>query len=63
MGEKPQLVVAGPVRSGQHFFYQCSFCHQRFILPEDREPKDAAAELLAAFKEHIVERHPEQGVG
>jgi len=63
MSEKPQLVVAGPVRNGEHFFYECSRCGQRFILPEDRDPKDGAAELLAAFKEHVGEEHSEEVIG
>jgi hypothetical protein len=57
MSEKPQLVVASPVRNGGQFFYECSLCRQQFILPEDREPKDGAAEVLAAFKEHAREEH------
>ncbi len=60
MSEKPQLVVASPARDGVHFFYECSLCRQRFILPEDRDPKNGAAELLAAFKEHTREQHAEQ---
>ena len=59
MGEKAQLTVSGPVRKGEQLFYECSLCRQRFILPEDREPKEAAAELLAAFKEHVGEQHPD----
>ncbi|MGO9272437.1 MAG: hypothetical protein ACLQOO_19775 [Terriglobia bacterium] len=63
MSEKAQLIVAGPVCYGDHFFYECSLCCQRFILPEDREPKDGAAELLAAFKEHVRDQHPEDLAG
>jgi hypothetical protein len=59
MRENAKLVVTQPVRSGDPFLYECSLCRQRFILPEDRDPKDAAAELLAAFKEHVREQHPE----
>ena len=58
MSEKAILIVAEPVGSGIPFHYACSLCHQRFILPEDRDLKSAAAELLAAFKEHIREQHP-----
>jgi len=63
MSEKAQLVVAGPVRNGDHFLYECSLCGQPFILPEDREPRDGAAELLAAFREHVREQHPEDVTG
>jgi len=59
MSEKAQLVVVSPASNGEHFFYECSLCQQRFILPEDRDPKDGATELLAAFKEHAGEEHPE----
>jgi hypothetical protein len=63
MSEKPHLVAVSPVRSSGHFFYQCSRCGQPFILPEDRNPKDGAAELLAAFREHVGEQHPEEVEG
>ena len=63
MSEKAQLIVVAPARKGAHFFYECSLCSQRFILPEDRDPKDAAAELVAAFKEHAREQHSENVTG
>jgi len=31
------------------------------VLPEDRSPKDAMAEMLAAFQEHIDETHSGEG--
>jgi hypothetical protein len=40
--------------------YRCSLCGQHFILPDDRSPRDAAAELLAAFQEHVREEHAEE---
>ncbi len=60
MSEKAKLIIGGPVLKGEPFCYECSLCHQRFILPEDRDAKTGAAELLAAFKEHLREEHPEE---
>jgi hypothetical protein len=54
--EKPRLVMATWV-TGEPFAYQCSYCRKVFLLPEDREPKNAAIELLAAFQEHLGEEH------
>jgi hypothetical protein len=59
MSEKAKLIISGPVRKDEQIYYECSLCHRLFILPEDRDPKSAAAELLAAFKEHRREQHPE----
>ena len=59
MSEKAKLISAGPVRKREQFYYACSLCDQRFILPEDRYLRSAAAELLAAFKEHARQQHPE----
>ena len=52
--EKPRLVVTEWVK-GEPVAYQCSLCGQ--LLPEDRVPKEAAAELLAAFHQHVGEEH------
>jgi hypothetical protein len=57
--EKPHLVVTSRVE-GEPMSYECSRCGQIFLLPEDRSPRDAAAELLAAFRNHVGEEHAEQ---
>jgi hypothetical protein len=57
--EKPHLVMTGA--RGEPMAYQCSLFGQLFLLPDDRSPKDAAAELLAAFQEHVGEEHAEEG--
>jgi hypothetical protein len=59
--EKPQLVMTGD--KGEPMAYHCSVCGQLFLLPDDRSPKDAAAELLAAFQEHVGEEHAEKAEG
>jgi hypothetical protein len=56
--EKPHLVMTGA--KGEPIAYQCSACGQIFLLPEDRSPKDAAKELLAAFQDHVGEVHAEE---
>ncbi|MGH9431654.1 MAG: hypothetical protein ACRD3T_08935, partial [Terriglobia bacterium] len=33
-------------------------CEQLFMLPKDHAPKEAAAELWAALKDHLRENHP-----
>jgi len=57
--EKPRLVVTQWVK-GQAITYQCSACGQIFILPDDRTSMEAAAELQAAFHEHIGEVHGDE---
>ncbi len=57
--EKPRLVMTRS--KDEPMTYQCSLCGQLFILPDDRSPKDAAAELLAAFQDHVGEEHAEEG--
>ena len=57
--KKPRLMMTGG--KDEPMTYQCSVCGQLFILPDDRTPKDAAAELLAAFQEHVGEEHAEEG--
>lgn len=57
--EKPHLVVTGWIQ-GEPMSYECSECAQIFLLPEDRDPKDAAAELLEAFHDHVGEIHAEK---
>ncbi len=59
MNEKP--TCSSNLKKGRGAIaYQCSVCRQRFVLPEDRSPKEAVAELWGAFKDHIREEHPEQ---
>ena len=53
--DKPRLVMTGG--KDEPMTYRCSLCGQLFILPDDRSPKDAAAELLAAFRGHVAEEH------
>ena len=55
-GEKPRLVVTAWVK-GEPIAYQCSLCGQNFLLPDDRAAKQAAAELVAAFHQHVREEH------
>jgi hypothetical protein len=38
---------------GEPMAYHCPLCGQLFLLPEDRDPEQAAAELLAAFHGHV----------
>ena len=57
MNPKPQLVITDWIR-GEPIAYQCSLCGKKFLLPEDRSPKEGVAELFAAFNEHVTERHP-----
>ncbi len=56
---KAHLMIVSPATSDGPFFYKCSLCEQQFLLPEDRTPKEAVAELWATFKEHVREEHPE----
>ncbi len=38
---------------GEPMTYQCSLCGHLFLVPDDRSVEDAAAELMAAFEEHV----------
>jgi hypothetical protein len=58
MNEKPHLVI-NYQKKGAPIAYECSVCGQRFMLPEDRSPKEAVTELLGAFTEHVREKHSE----
>jgi len=40
-----------------------TLCGQMFLPPENRSPKEAAAEVMDAFKEHIRELHAEKLCG
>ena len=56
MNKKPQLVADASAR-GEPIVYRCSACAQILLLPKDRTPKDAAAELWAAFNQHVQKKH------
>jgi hypothetical protein len=56
MTERPKLVLS-PWIKGERFSYRCSICDQPFLLPEDRSPKEAMEEVLAAFNEHVCDEH------
>jgi hypothetical protein len=58
MSERPTLIMNAWLR-GYPFSYECSLCGQKFLLPDDRDPKEAVAEVRAAFKDHVREEHPE----
>lgn len=58
MSEKPHLTMS-PWIKGQPLLYRCSLCDQTFVFPEDRAYKEGAAELWAAFLDHVKERHPQ----
>ncbi len=62
MSERPELVTTNWPR-GEAMGYKCSLCGQVFLPPEDRTPKEAAAEVMAAFKEHVREQHGERHRG
>jgi hypothetical protein len=54
MSNRPQLLISPWVR-GDLITYRCSVCGQIFLLPGDRSAKEAMAEVLAAFQEHVGE--------
>jgi hypothetical protein len=54
--EKPRLLLI-PWVKGEPLAYRCSRCCQVFLLPEDRTPKEGAAEVWAAFWEHVDKEH------
>lgn len=39
--------------------YQCSLCGHGFQVAEDRSAREAMKELIAAFEDHMQERHPQ----
>lgn len=53
---RPQLLINPWIR-GEQVTYGCSICGQVFLPPEDRNPKEAMAELWAAFQAHVRETH------
>lgn len=60
--ERPHLVIS-EAAAGQSILYECSLCGQKFVLPEDRTPREGASEILAAFRNHIREEHAESERG
>ena len=54
--ERPHLVMS-PWIKDHEITYECSACGQIFVPPEDRSPKEAIAELRAAFQEHVRSEH------
>jgi len=56
--EFPQLILYD-LDTVEPLTYRCSTCGQMFLLPEDRTPKEAVAEMWIAFKDHVRESHPE----
>jgi len=57
MEEKARLIIS--VSADEPVAHRCSKCGKLFLFPEDRLPKQAAADLVAAFREHVRESHPE----
>ena len=51
VNEKPHLGVTEV--KGEPMTYQCSLCGHVFLVPDDESVEDAAAELMAAFEEHV----------
>ena len=62
MSERPTLVTTNWL-CGEAIAYKCTLCDQIFLPPEDRSPKEATAEVMDAFKEHLHERHGEKLCG
>jgi len=58
MDEKPKLIVGGS-GSPQPLHYLCSHCLRPFHLSGDQPPKEAVAELLSKFGEHVEREHPD----
>jgi len=56
MDEKPKLIVGSP-DSLHPLHYLCSHCLQPFYLSGDQPPKEAVAELLHAFGDHVEQAH------
>jgi hypothetical protein len=56
------LFINVPVNS-EPMVYQCSLFSRAFLLAADRSAKETMTELLAAFKDHIRELHPDDYTG
>ena len=59
MDGKPRLIVGG----SDGLQYRCSHCLRPFYLPSGQPPKEAVAELLHNFGEHVEQEHPSAAVG
>jgi hypothetical protein len=57
MDGKPKLIVGDP-DSLEPLQYLCSHCLRPFYLPSNQPPKEAVAELLHNFGEHLEREHP-----
>ena len=60
MDGKPKLILGG-ANSPQPLHYLCSHCLQPFYLPGNQPPKEAVAELLQSFGEHVEREHRSPG--
>jgi len=59
MNGRPKLIVGG----SDGLQYLCSHCSRPFFLPSGQPPKEAVAELLHNFGEHVEREHPSAVVG
>jgi uncharacterized OB-fold protein len=59
MSDRPYLQITDAGDS-EPMASRCSACGRVFLFPEDRNPEDAAAEVVAAFEEHVGEAHAEE---
>ena len=53
----PKLLVAC-AETHRPFLYRCSHCSRSFTLPADQPLKEAVAELVDHYTEHIEDHHP-----
>jgi hypothetical protein len=60
MDGKPKLIL-GSADSPQPLHYLCSQCLRPFYLSGNQPPKEAVAELLFNFGEHVEREHPNLG--
>ena len=60
MEAKPKLIVGGS-DSPLPLHYLCSYCLRPFYLPGNQPPKEAVAELLQGFREHVEREHRSPG--
>jgi len=56
MEGRPKLIVGGS-GSSQPLQYVCSHCLRPFHFPGNQPPKEAVAELLQSFGEHVEREH------
>ena len=62
MDGKPKLIVGDP-NSLEPLQYLCSHCSRPFHLSSNQPPKEAVAELLRNFGEHVEREHPGAAAG